>query len=447
MASDIVVTMDFWTRCFGAKLVADETMAGTRNVFLDIGGGRLNLYEQPPNQRGPVNHLGVHVRDLPATVSLLNEAGWEPRPIKTDGPLSYSMVEGPDGLLIEVFHFDADTTPDHLRPYFDLTVRRDDHKTAGASDGRGVAAGAGIGDGALSEQALTRLQADGPPRLRPPPLDDLGAVDAWRRSIHAQWLDGDPDAAECGHQEVTVAGVRCLRAGPAMELDGDGEPLVIYFHGGGYALGSPEVALPITERLARHVELLSVDYRLAPEHPYPAAIDDGFAVYRELALQIARPVVLAGDSAGANVAVSLAARARAAGLPEPVALVLLSPHLGFGGAPSSTPADPMTDLDDVGTAWLRDAYRGDLPLDDPGLSPVDGNLDGLPPTLVQVGSSDSSFADGVRFVRRSTAAGRDASLDVWHGLWHTWHYHRELPEADNAINDAARFIADVVSRR
>ncbi len=119
MASDLDDTISFWRDCFGAEVVADESMAGSRNVFLDIGGGRLNLYDQAPNQRGPVHHLGVQVDDLETTVERLRNEGWQPRPIKTDGPLSYSMVEGPDGVLLEVFHFD-DTTAEHLKPYFNL---------------------------------------------------------------------------------------------------------------------------------------------------------------------------------------------------------------------------------------------------------------------------------------------------------------------------------------
>jgi catechol 2,3-dioxygenase-like lactoylglutathione lyase family enzyme len=120
MAVDLDATIRFWQECFGAEVVADEPMAGSRNVFLDVGGGRLNLYDQPPNQRGPVNHLGVQVADLDATVDKLEAAGWKPRPKKSDGPLSYVMVEGPDGLLLEVFHFEDASTPAELRPYFDL---------------------------------------------------------------------------------------------------------------------------------------------------------------------------------------------------------------------------------------------------------------------------------------------------------------------------------------
>ena len=119
MASDVDATIGFWRDAFGAEIVGDTAMAGSRNVLLDVGGGRLNLYDQAPNHRGPVNHLGVQVTDLETTVDRLRELGCEPRPIKRDGALSYSMVEGPDGLLIEVFSFD-ETTPAELRDYFDV---------------------------------------------------------------------------------------------------------------------------------------------------------------------------------------------------------------------------------------------------------------------------------------------------------------------------------------
>lgn len=124
MASDIDETMRFWREGFGAEVAGDTDMAGSRNVFLDIGGGRLNLYDQEPNERGPVHHLGVHVADLEATVEKLRTLGYQPREIKRDGPLSYAMVQGPDGLLLEVFHFD-DSTPDDLKPYFDIDADTD----------------------------------------------------------------------------------------------------------------------------------------------------------------------------------------------------------------------------------------------------------------------------------------------------------------------------------
>jgi len=120
MASNVEASIAFFRDVFGGEVVADESMAGARNVLIDVGGGRVNLYDRSPNHRGPVNHLGIHVRDLEDAVRRLQDAGYDPRPIKTDGPLSYSMVEGPDGLLFEIFHFD-DSTPPNLKPYFDLS--------------------------------------------------------------------------------------------------------------------------------------------------------------------------------------------------------------------------------------------------------------------------------------------------------------------------------------
>ncbi|MGI9597934.1 MAG: alpha/beta hydrolase fold domain-containing protein [Acidimicrobiales bacterium] len=455
MASDVDATIAFWRDCFGAVVVADEAMAGSRNVFLDVGGGRLNLYDKAPNHRGPVNHLGVQVADLEATVEKLAAAGWRPGPIKTDGALGYAMVAGPDDLLIEVFRFDDRATPDHLRAYFDLppagnagaqpaAISNSASKSRLAStpvsvpmspDDDGV-----LGAGRLSAPASARLAGPTRQPLRPPAADDPVAVARWRQAIHGEWLAGDPPPSACGHSEVVIGGVRCLRAGPD-QVDGRHRPLVVYFHGGGYALGSPEVALPITEGLAKSCEVVSVGYRLAPEHPYPAPIDDGSSVVDELAAEgRARPLVLAGDSAGANIALSVALARLASGPSQPIAaMLLLSPHLDHRSRSGAEDRDPLSDVDDRAGAWLNSAFRGRRPADDPAISPLMAELSGLPPTLVQAGTVDASLDDAVRFARMARAAGVDVTLDLWHGLWHTWHYHRELPEAGQALAEAARF--------
>lgn len=295
-----------------------------------------------------------------------------------------------------------------------------------------------MGAGWLSPRARERLDRAaraGPEPLRPPPIGDLAAVARWRAAVHEAWLDGDPPAEACGHREDRVAGVRVLRSVPPA---GDGSPLVVYLHGGGYTLGSPEVALPITERLARGCEVVSVDYRLAPEHPCPAGVGDAEAVTRALlAVDHDRPLVLAGDSAGANLALSAALSVGSH--PAPAALVLFSPHTDATPSAEHETSGRPSDLDRAGARWLAEAYQGDLAPDDPRLSPALGDLSGLPPILIQVGTIDTCFEQGIRLARRARSAGVEVDLDVWEGLWHTWHYHRDLPEADRALAEAVTF--------
>lgn len=268
-----------------------------------------------------------------------------------------------------------------------------------------------IGDGRLSPQAAARRARAGASHLpvSVPDLADHAAVAVWRAAVHAAWGEDDSDPPR--HHREVIGGVPCLRAGP------DDGPTLVYAHGGGYVLGSAGVAMPITGRLAAQLRVVSVDYRLAPEHPYPAAVDDVVAVARAVG-----PCALGGDSAGGGLALAAARRLVDAGAPVR-SLVLLCPHLDH------------TDGD-----ALSRAYVGGAPVDDPGVSPLHASLAGLPPALVQVSAGEALLAHAVRFARRARAAGVDATLDVWDGLWHTWHYHQELPEARRALDEAAGFV-------
>ena len=271
-----------------------------------------------------------------------------------------------------------------------------------------------IGDGHLSPQATARAARAGASHL-PVPVPDLSdhdAVVAWRAAVHAAWGEDDSDPPR--HRRVVVDGVACLVAGPA-----DG-PTFVYAHGGGYVLGSADVAMPITGRLSERVRVVSVDYRLAPEHPWPAAIDDVVTVAR--AVGAARPFALGGDSAGGGLALAAARRLTDGEGPVPRALVLLCPHLDHGG----------------GDALSR-AYVGGADAADPRVSPGRDRLDGLAPTLVQIAAGEALLPGAVRFARRARVAGVDVELDVWDGLWHTWHYHQEMPEAQRALDEAASF--------
>lgn len=208
----------------------------------------------------------------------------------------------------------------------------------------------------------------------------------------------------------------------------------MYLHGGGYVLGSPGVTIPITTALSTSLHVISVDYRLAPEHPFPAAVDDAIAVIEAVG-EDDRPVWLGGDSAGGGIA--LCAAQRCAGRSDgstPAGLVLLSPHLDHA---TWRPAD---DPAHVEVAAMSRAYRGDLAADDPLVSPLRGELAGLPPILIQTGTADHLHQQALAFARRARAAGVVVELDVWIELWHAWHYHPELPEAQRALAEAAAYV-------
>ena len=229
-------------------------------------------------------------------------------------------------------------------------------------------------------------------------------------------------------------------------------PTVVYAHGGGYVLGSAAVAIPITARLAASgLRLVSVDYRQPPEHPFPAALDDVLAVYLALAAG-GTPVALAGDSAGGALALSAAVAATARGV-RPAAIALFSPLLDHLHARRPDDAGSgVAHVDDAGAdsrdrqeqALLR-AYAGDADPADPRLSPLHAEFSGLPPVRVQAAADEPLAAQAREFQRRAAVAGVDVTLELWDGLWHTWHYH-DLPEADLALAEAAAFLAAPFSR-
>lgn len=197
---------------------------------------------------------------------------------------------------------------------------------------------------------------------------------------------------------------------------------VLYLHGGGFAIGSLRTHRPLTARIARGTgaAVFSLDYRLAPEHPYPAAVDDAESAYRDLIDHYGyapESVAIAGDSAGGGVAAAVTRRILDSGRPAPAAAVLISPAVD----PSASIAD-MRDDSVLRTRWVRsvcDAYRGAAPPDDPGFAPLYASGSGLPPTLVQLGSRERMLETQVRdYADHLHAAGADVTLLVSDGLWH-----------------------------
>jgi monoterpene epsilon-lactone hydrolase len=229
---------------------------------------------------------------------------------------------------------------------------------------------------------------------------------------------------------------------------GDGGYAVIYLHGGGYVAGSPRVqgAIPAHIGLASGATVYALDYRLAPEHPFPAALDDARGAYEWLVERGADParVALIGDSAGGGLALATALAARDTGLPSPGALVLISPwvDLTLGGETMDTKAGDDAMLT---RAWLADCarlYAGGAPLDDPAASPLFGELTGLPPTLIQVGTREVLLSDAERLAERAAGAGVDVELQRFEGLGHAFQLHAGVLNAsDRAIARVAEFVA------
>ena len=227
-----------------------------------------------------------------------------------------------------------------------------------------------------------------------------------------------------------------------------GDAVVLYFHGGGYALGSIESHRELAARIARAAaaRVLVVGYRLAPEDPFPAAVDDAVAAYRFLLAEgiPSERIVAAGDSAGGGLAAALLLALKQAGVRQPAAAVLLSPwtDLSHSGESLQSRAalDPMVRRDLL--ERLADAYLGGADPRNPLISPLFGDLSGLPPLLIQVGTAEVLYDDAVRFAARARAAGVQVTLEPWDEMIHVFQMQASiLPEAQEAIEAIGRFVS------
>jgi acetyl esterase/lipase len=227
---------------------------------------------------------------------------------------------------------------------------------------------------------------------------------------------------------------------------------VLHFHGGGYVIGSAPLYRDFTWRIgvAARSSVLYFDYRLAPEHPFPAGLDDAVTVYRWLAKRIApKRIAFVGDSAGGGLALGALYRLRDEGLPLPAAAVAISPwtDLALTGPSleSNAAADPMMDVTHLPP--LAERYLAGANARHPYASPLYGDGSGLPPTLIQAGSDEILRDDAVRMAERLKASGCSAELEVWPRMPHAWHlYARILPEGREAIERAGRFVQEALAR-
>jgi epsilon-lactone hydrolase len=223
---------------------------------------------------------------------------------------------------------------------------------------------------------------------------------------------------------------------------------ILFLHGGAFIIGSPSLYRHLTWRVAAaaHACVLAVDYRLAPEYPFPTALDDALAAYTWLLADGADPagIALMGDSAGGGLVFSLMLKLRDQGRPLPGAAVALSPwtDLALTGASLSLngAADPMLRTDHP-PLFVNDYLAGADPRT-PYASPLYGDPAGLPPTLIQVGSDEVLRDDAVRMAERMQAAGCEVELEIWPRMPHVWHaFVPFVPEASRAIARIGTFVA------
>jgi len=245
-------------------------------------------------------------------------------------------------------------------------------------------------------------------------------------------------------EQSAMGGVRTEVLRPA---GAQGKRAILYIHGGGWVAGAPVNHCPITGRLAKlaGATVYAPDYRLAPEHRFPAGLDDCVAVYRALLDSgiAAGAIAIAGDSAGGNLTLATALKIKMLGLPLPAALVCLSPATALDAELPSHRTNIRSDAMFVAGIHdtVRAAYLDGHDASDPMVSPLRGDVSGLPPTLIQCSGSEMLRDDGVEMAEKMKAAGVDARIEVWPGLPHVWQAMADLlPEGRKAIAGIAAFL-------
>jgi len=240
-----------------------------------------------------------------------------------------------------------------------------------------------------------------------------------------RWGEKMPPVRGVTVTNETLAGLYCEIHTPG---DAHSNQVLLYFHGGGFCLGSPRSHRNLVSRLAQAAGIRAVvpDYRKSPEHPFPAALDDTVRLYRYFLDQGIKPanIVFAGDSAGGNLVLTTLLKLKQEGLPLPAAGCPISPwcDVSLGGETIQSNAAKDFILTPLLLQQFGERYVGQERWNDPLVSPVQGDFAGLPPLLIQVGSREILLDDARRVAQRAAQAGVPVQLEVWDDMQHVWHY-------------------------
>jgi phosphinothricin tripeptide acetyl hydrolase len=275
-----------------------------------------------------------------------------------------------------------------------------------------------------------------------PPSDTLTTAERRAQYERAEKVFPTPPEVKVERVSAPTAPAEWLR--PPAAVAGR---VVLYLHGGGYVIGSPRSHRHLAAAIASAgaANALLLDYRLAPEHPFPAAVDDAVAAYRWLLDQGTAPrhIVIAGDSAGGGLTVATLLALRDAGAPLPAGGVCISPWVDLTCSAESyrtkAEVDPIVKSGSI--EEMARAYLGDRDRRTPLASPLFADLRGLPPLLIHAGSDEVLLDDAVQLSERAKKADVAATLEVWDRMIHVWHWFLPmLDEAQTAVDSIGRFI-------
>jgi epsilon-lactone hydrolase len=297
----------------------------------------------------------------------------------------------------------------------------------------------------MSKDQQTQLDAI----LRQGGLDNSGDVQTLRAALN-EIMSHVPVAPDVQQTPVEIGGVD----GIEVTIDGAAtDNVILYFHGGVYVIGTAVASVPLVSELVRRAgsKAITLDYRLAPENPYPAAVDDARAAYEGLLKDGIDPgqIALAGESAGAGLAVTTLLALREAGLPLPSCAFLMSPYVDL-----TLSGETLIDREALDPVLTPDGLRARVPdyvggadAADPLISPIFGDLSGLPPLLIQVGSHEVLLSDALRLAARAALSDVEVTLEVTPGVPHVFQgFAGLLDEAGAALDRAADFLKANLAR-